>query len=177
MKNPRKTDAIDDAGQTPASPRPQPGRDHEKAREFALAAAAELASDKCTDLVVLDLRGKSQLTDFFVIASGTSDVQMRSAARNVEKIGDAQGMSMFRSNTHDLNPTWIVLDFVDVVVHLFEPQTRLHYDLEMLWGDAPRLTVPGAPGPGGLDRAGLHRAKPTPSEWSPRADARSDARD
>lgn len=171
------TDGFDDAGQSAANPRPVPSRDHEKAKEFAVAAAAELVSDKCTDVLVLDLRGKSQLTDFFVIATGTSDVQMRSASRGVEKIGAERGMTMFRSNTHDLNPTWIVLDFVDVVVHLFEPTTRLHYDLEMLWGDAPRLPIPGVAAPTGLDRAGLHRARPTPSEWSPRPDARTDARD
>jgi ribosome-associated protein len=152
----------------PLAPRPQPSADHERAKEFALLAAREMLDDKCTDVLVLDLRGKSQITDFFVVGSGTSDVQMKSVARDLERLGAEAGMKLFRSNSHEANPTWIVLDFVDVVAHLFEPNTRTHYDLEMLWGDATRLQIPGHDAPRGLDRAGLHREPPkgwtTPNE-------------
>ncbi|MGP1309015.1 MAG: ribosome silencing factor [Phycisphaerales bacterium] len=170
MTKPNPDDIFDDAGQEADTPRPRPSADHEKAKDFALRVAREMLDDKCTDVIVLDLRGKSHVTDFFVVGSGTSDVQMRSVALGLEKLGAEHGMNLFRSNAREPDPTWIVLDFVDLVVHLFEPNTRMHYDLEMLWGDAPRLQIPGHDAPRGIDRAGLHR-KPdqgwaTPNEPS-----------
>jgi ribosome-associated protein len=168
MTKPSDHDTFDDAGQSLEAPRPQPGADHERAREFALAAAREMLDDKCVDVLVLDVRGKSPITDFFVVGSGTSDVQMKSVARDLERLGAERQMKIYRSNAHEAEPTWIVLDFVDVVIHLFEPNTRTHYDLEMLWGDAPRLQIPGHDAPRGIDRAGLHRTPPkgwaTPNE-------------
>ena len=110
-----------------------------QAQSFATSAAQLLRDDKCTDILVLDLRGLSEITDFFVIASGTSDRQMRSAAMHVEELGEQQSFALHRSNLKEREATWIVLDFVDVVVHVFEPQARLYYDLEMLWGDAKRI--------------------------------------
>ena len=97
-----------------------------------------LDDDKCHDIVVLDVRGLSHVTDYIVIASGTSDRQMRSAIKNVEEQGEAAGFRAFRSST-DERASWLLADFVDVIVHVFEPNTRAHYDLEMLWGDAPRI--------------------------------------
>jgi ribosome-associated protein len=170
-----RNDVFDEAGQEQESPRPLPGADHERAKDFALRAAREMLDDKCTDVLVIDLRGKSQITDFFVVGSGTSDVQMKSVARNLERFGAQNGMKIFRSNAHEAEPTWIVLDFVDVVVHLFEPNTRNHYDIEMLWGDAPRLQIPGHDAPRGLDRAGLHRAPP-PKGWATPNEPRSETK-
>ena len=120
----------------------EPGttREHnERARELAIDAARLLKDDKCEDVLVLDLRGESEVTDFFVIASGTSDRQMRSAGLHVEALAKERGFVMHRSNIKEREATWLVLDFVDFVVHLFEPETRLFYDLEMLWGDVERL--------------------------------------
>lgn len=97
-----------------------------------------LADDKCSDVVVLDVRGLSSITDFVVIGSGTSDRQMRSALQHTEDLGATIGHASFRSNADD-RATWLLVDFVDVVVHVFEPNTRAHYDLEMLWGDAKRI--------------------------------------
>jgi ribosome-associated protein len=89
---------------------------------------------------VLDLRGLSQLTDFLVLASGTSDRQMRSAGDDVSKVGEKQGFAPLHHNLNETRADWRVVDLVDVVVHIFEPNTRSFYDLEMMWGDAPRLT-------------------------------------
>jgi len=111
----------------------------DRARSFAVEAARCLFDDKCTDVVVLDVRGRSQVTDFFVIGSGTSDRQIASAAENVAELGEASGHSLFRSNLREPKSNWVALDFVDVMVHVFMPETRLYYDLEMLWGDAPRI--------------------------------------
>lgn len=66
---------------------------------------------------------------------------MRSAADGVERMSIRQGQPPARRNADD-NSTWIVLDFFDVVVHVFEPNTRAYYDLEMLYGDAPKLLIP-----------------------------------
>lgn len=97
-----------------------------------------LSDDKCTDVVCLDVRGLSQVSDYIVIGSGTSDRQMRSAGDDVDKLAGRMDMGRFR-RSEDERATWIVMDCIDVVVHIFEPNTRSHYDLEMLWGDADRI--------------------------------------
>ena len=104
----------------------------------AIEVARSLSDDKCEDVVVLDVTGLSHVTDFVVIASGTSDRQMRSAATNAADVSERHGCGVYRRSDDD-RTTWIVLDCVDVVVHVFEPNTRAHYDLEMMWGDAPRV--------------------------------------
>lgn len=112
--------------------------DPKKVRAFAVDAARLLSDNKCQDIVLLDVTSLSQVSDYLVIASGTSDRQMRSTADDVIELAEKQGSSAFRKDVDD-RTTWIVVDFVDVVVHIFEPNTRAHYDLEMLWQDAPRL--------------------------------------
>lgn len=109
--------------------------DPSRARACAIETARSLADDKCTDVVALDVSGLSQVCDYIVIASGTSDRQMRAAAQHAEEAAEALGFPLFRRSIDDRS-TWIALDFVDCVVHVFEPNTRAQYDLEMLWGDA-----------------------------------------
>lgn len=132
----------------PARPAPR-----DAARAFAIEVARSCRDDKCEDVLVLDVRELSQVTDYIVLASGTSDRQMRSVLRHVQELGDRQGMQAFRSHA-DERATWLLADFVDVVVHLFEPNIRAHYDLEMLWGDAPRVAWE-RPDQVDRDRAGL----------------------
>ncbi|MCC6426865.1 MAG: ribosome silencing factor [Phycisphaerales bacterium] len=110
----------------------------QSAQDFVVDLARLLHDDKCTDVVVLDIRGVSQLTDFIVIASGTSDRQMKSSLDDAGKLGETRGFPAFRTSV-DARTTWGVVDFVDAIVHVFEPNTRAHYDLEMMWGDAPRI--------------------------------------
>lgn len=124
---------------TPAPARETPEKPQiARARAFAIEAARLLEDDKCEDVLVLDVRGLSHLCDFIVIGSGTSDRQMRSAAAEVIDLGKGSGHPSVRQNV-DERTTWYVVDFVDVVVHVFEPNTRAYYDIEMMWGDAPRL--------------------------------------
>ncbi|MFO0834187.1 MAG: ribosome silencing factor [Phycisphaerales bacterium] len=106
--------------------------------QLAIELARSMHDDKCTDIVVLDVRGKSPITDFVVIGSGTSDRQMHAVIQNVRKTGDKLGHTAWRSDA-DEQSTWLLADFVDVIVHVFEPNIRAHYDLEMLWGDAKRV--------------------------------------
>jgi ribosome-associated protein len=115
------------------------------ARDFAIRAARLAVDLRADDVAVLDLRDLSPVTDYFVICSGTSDRQMRALYDALEKDGKSCGWSPFGSAGYD-STTWMLLDFVDVVVHIFSPEYRRYYDLELLWGDAPR--VEGAdPGP------------------------------
>lgn len=93
---------------------------------------------KGEQIVVLDLRGLSDATDFFVIASGTSDAHVRGLADGVVTALTAAG---YPANHVEGLPSgrWVLLDFVDVVVHLFHPESRAFYRLERLWQDAPAL--------------------------------------
>ena len=119
----------------------QKDRAHAEARaqSFAIDAARALHDDKCSDVVVLDVRGRSQVTDFLVIGSGTSDRQMKSAGEDVAELGEARGFLPIHHNLRESRTDWRVIDLVDVVVHVFEPNTRAFYDLEMMWGDAARV--------------------------------------
>ncbi|MFM1869160.1 MAG: hypothetical protein RL591_2568 [Planctomycetota bacterium] len=87
---------------------------------------------------MLDVRGRSQVTDYVIIGSGTSQRQMRAAAQDIEDVGKARGQHPFRTNA-DQSSTWIVVDFVEIVAHLFEPDQRLYYDLELLHADGKRI--------------------------------------
>jgi ribosome-associated protein len=93
---------------------------------------------KARQVVILDLRGLYDATDFFIIASGTSDAHVRGIADSVmEKMG-RQGVRTH--HVEGLNTgRWVLLDYVDFVIHLFHPETRSFYQLERLWGDAPEL--------------------------------------
>lgn len=99
--------------------------------------AAELALDrKAEQVVALDLRGISSATDFFVLATGNSDIQVRAIAEHiVEELGKA-GVRPLHVEGMD-RARWILMDFVDFVVHVFHPLARDFYQLELLWGDAP----------------------------------------
>jgi len=109
-----------------------------KTRMFALAAA-ELASQRhCNNIVVLDLKGKSPATDYFVIATGTSNRQMRTVADEICEKAKKQGLQRFGRAGYE-QARWILLDFVDVVIHIFDSEYRNYYDLELLWGDAEKL--------------------------------------
>ena len=112
--------------------------DPESTRQFAIDMARTLADSKCTDVVLLDVRGRSQVSDYVIIGSGTSQRQMRAAAQELEDLGKSRGQHPFHTNADD-SSTWIVVDFVEIVAHLFEPDQRLYYDLELLHGDGKRV--------------------------------------
>lgn len=106
------------------------------------AAVAAIDDLKGRDILVLDLRGLCDATDFFVVASGTSDAHVRGIANSVLEKLDRRGV---RAHHVEGLPggRWVLLDFVDFVVHLFHPEARSFYQLERLWSDAPELR-PGA---------------------------------
>lgn len=89
---------------------------------------------KAHDVIVMDLRKLSSVADFFVICSGDSDVQVKAIADAVEEGLDQRGVSPWHREAGSMN--WFVLDYVDVVLHVFHKNTRMYYSLEKLWGDA-----------------------------------------
>ena len=108
------------------------------AEEGAVLAAREARDSKGKDVIVIDLRGISVVTDFFVICSGDSDIQVQSIARNIkEKLIEA-GIEFLRMEGY-ADAHWVLLDFGDIVVHVFHQETREFFGLERLWGDAPRV--------------------------------------
>lgn len=112
--------------------------DPEEILAFAIDAARVLRDDKCDDVTLLDVRGLSHVSDYVLIASGTSERQMKTAAQSAEDLGKERGTPPFKS-TRDTGTTWIVVDFVETVIHLFEPEHRLYYDLESLWSEGRRV--------------------------------------
>jgi ribosome-associated protein len=106
--------------------------------------AAQIALDsKALDVVLLDLRGITDMTDFFVIASGTSDTHVRSVGEHV-----IEDMKKEGSPAHHVEGLekgrWVLLDFVDFVVHVFHPTLRNFYQLERLWADAVQVPFESA---------------------------------
>lgn len=106
--------------------------------QFAIEVARLARDLKARDVVALDLRGITGLTDFTVIATGSSDRQMRAVAEGVIEYGRKVGQRPFGQCGLE-NAAWVIVDFVDVVLHIFAKPYREYYDLELLWGDAPRL--------------------------------------
>jgi ribosome-associated protein len=100
--------------------------------------AARAAQDrKADDVVVLDLREQTLITDYFVIATGEADIQIRAIADSVEEALAQTGARLLRREGTERG-RWLLLDFGDVVVHVFGPEERKFYRLERLWGAAPR---------------------------------------
>ncbi|MFM1768352.1 MAG: ribosome silencing factor [Verrucomicrobiota bacterium] len=94
---------------------------------------------KAEDLVVLDVRKISSVTDYFVIASGTSEPHLRAIADEIQgKLETEHGLQP-RNIDGSLTGGWVVLDFFDVIVHIMRADVRAHYDLEGLWSDAPKV--------------------------------------
>jgi ribosome-associated protein len=110
------------------------------ALEISQRAAKAADDKKAFDILILDLRSLTSITDYFVICSGSSTTQ-------VGAVTDGIADALARTEVHpshiegEAESRWILMDYGDVVVHVFEEQTRAYYGLERLWGDAPRIRV------------------------------------
>jgi ribosome-associated protein len=108
-------------------------------RKLALLCRELADNKKAEDIAILDVRELSSVTDYFVIASGTSEPHLRAIVEEItDKLRDEQ---QIRPKAIDgtLQTAWVVLDFFDVIVHVMRTDVRERYDLETLWGDAPRV--------------------------------------
>lgn len=88
------------------------------------------------DILLLDLRNSSDVAKYFVIISGSVDVHVKSISDNIKAGLREEGIRAWHSEGYK-NLQWVLLDYVDVVVHIFQPEIREYYSLEKLWGDAP----------------------------------------
>ena len=106
------------------------------AEELSKVIAKGMEDKKASDIVVMDLRGiKNSFTDFFVICSGNSDTQIEAISDSVEEITEKFKEKPTRSEGKN-NNQWILMDYIDVVAHIFLKDKRSFYGLEELWGDA-----------------------------------------
>ena len=107
--------------------------------DLACAAARTASEKQGEDVLVLDVRDLIAITDYFVIASGSSDRQVKTIAEEVEQALKARGIKPVRVEGEAAS-RWVLLDFVDLVVHVFHEEERDFYRLERLWIDAPRVS-------------------------------------
>jgi ribosome-associated protein len=99
-----------------------------------------LEDKKADDIVILDVRGKSTLTDYLVIASGTSEPHLRALRVSLERELGKSGIHLY-GESKNVHSGWVVLDGFDFMVHLFVPKTREYYALEQLWKDGRKVKV------------------------------------
>lgn len=106
------------------------------------AAVAELAADrKALDIVCLDLRGMIGYSDYFVICTGRTDRQAKAIHDGIHQ-GMKSRYGLLPRRVEGLSEAhWVLMDYLDVIVHVFTPETRDYYRLEQLWGEAPALAV------------------------------------
>ena len=107
--------------------------------ETAEIAAKAALDRKANTVVSLDLRGLSSVADFFVVCSGNSDTHVEGIADIIEEKLKELGLRPWHREGRR-KATWVVLDYIDVMVHVFTEEARNFYDLERLWGDAPKVT-------------------------------------
>jgi len=108
-------------------------------RKLASLCRTLAENRKAEDIVILDVRDLSSVTDYFVLASGTSEPHLRAIVDEItEKLRDEHELRP-RAVDGTFQAAWVVLDFFDVIVHVMRQDVRERYDLETLWGEAPRL--------------------------------------
>lgn len=111
-----------------------------KSYEVAITLAKALDSKKGNEIKVLHTEHLTTLADYFVICSGTSNTQIKALSEACEKVMDEAGEPAHHVEGHR-DGTWVLLDFSNVVVHVFTEEARKFYDLERLWGDAQQVDI------------------------------------
>lgn len=110
-------------------------------KKLALLCRELADNKKAEDLLVLDVRKLSSVTDYFVIVSGTSSPHLRAIVNEItDKLWDDHELRA-RATDGNMNGDWVVMDYFDVIVHVMRTDVRMRYDLEGLWGDAPQVTL------------------------------------
>ena len=111
----------------------------EQSREMAKLACEALADKKGEDIRVIDIAGISVLADYFIIANGTNRNQVQALADNVEELLGRLGYERRPIEGYD-SANWILLDFKDIIIHVFDKESRSFYDLERIWRDGKEVT-------------------------------------
>lgn len=108
-------------------------------RKLALLCREFADNKKAEDIVILDVRELSSVTDYFVIATGSSEPHLRAITDEITDTLREEFQLRPRAIDGTLQTAWIVLDYFDVIIHVMRQDIRERYDLETLWGDAPRV--------------------------------------
>ena len=109
-----------------------------QSKEMARIAYDALSDKKGEDIKIIDITGVSVLADYFIIATGNSDSQVNALVDNVEEELHKAGYPL-KQREGRANSSWILLDFGDIIVHVFDKENRLFYDLERLWQDGRNI--------------------------------------
>ena len=107
-------------------------------KEMVRIACKALDDKKAKDIKIIDIHEVSVIADYFVIASGDSTTQIQAMIYNVEELMHKNGYAVKRVEGNK-NSTWVLMDFGDVIVHIFDKEDRLFYDLERIWADGKVL--------------------------------------
>ena len=120
-------------------------------QEIAEQAALSMLAKNAADVMIIDLRGLSSIADYFVIGTAGSEPQIKAVVEQVA--GDLKERDTAPWHTEGRQSwRWVLLDYVDVVIHVFRAEVRAFYGLERLWGDAPRIAVSADPATGDIIR-------------------------
>lgn len=114
--------------------------DNDTSQELATVIAELALEKKGEDIVVMDVKKQAGFTNYFVIASANSSVHLKTLADHIEDELSQYKVKVWQKEGYE-NLKWILMDYVDVVVHLFDKETRDYYDLETLWADAEKIIV------------------------------------
>ena len=110
-----------------------------QSKEMARIAWNALSDKKGEDIKIIDITGISVLADYFIIANGNSDSQVNALVDNVEEELHKAGYPL-RQREGQASGSWVLLDFGDIIVHVFDKENRLFYDLERIWKDGKDIT-------------------------------------
>lgn len=111
-----------------------------QSKEMTRIAYDALSDKKGEDIKIIDITGVSVLADYFIIATGNSDSQVNALVDNVEEELHKAGYPL-KQREGRANSSWILLDFGDIIVHVFDKENRLFYDLERIWKDGRNITL------------------------------------
>ena len=113
---------------------------NDTSRKMAKLAIEALEDKKAEDIKVIDISEISVLADYFIIANGTNDSQVRALVESVEEELDKAGFEVKQREGYGLG-SWVLLDFGSIIVHVFDKENRLFYDLERIWRDGKYVDV------------------------------------
>lgn len=122
---------------TSSSPTPKKRSTQLPARNLAALVVEAMQSKKAVDVAVIDVREVSGVTDYFVVGTGESSIQVKAIADAIREYVKEQANERPWQREGTQHNQWVLLDYVDVVAHVFDRERRDYYDLERLWGDAP----------------------------------------
>lgn len=109
-------------------------------KDMAVLACKALEDKKAIDVKIIDISGVSVMADYFIIASGTNQNQVQAMMDNVDEMLDRAGHPV-KHVEGSRNSSWILMDFGDLIVHLFDEENRLFYDLERIWRDGKEISA------------------------------------